>query len=198
MTEFGLGITTFRDKKKENILKPVYMDTKRDNLFIASKKVNKFVRDEIDWSAVTEYQGYPALGVYEGGQEPAAHIYFTVPNRAPVKLRTELMRFKERANQDSILLYEFVKTKGVPVLEINIKPGQPIRQIQEEIVKATNGKIGGYLTYIYSVHRIVIVNVKGFDGLTPTKFRRLIPVVKRVVKPYGGKITIKQGKVTVI
>ena len=198
MAEYGLGITTFRDKKKENILKPVYMDTKRGNLFIASKKVNKFVRDEIDWSAVTEYQGYPALGVYEGGQESVAHVYFSTPNKISIKLGTEFKRFKDKTNQDSILLYEFVKSGGVPVLEITIDGGSDISKIQAAMSKATNGQIGGYLTYIYSVRRIVIVNVKEFDGLTAAKFRKLIPTVKRVVKPYGGKITMRQAKVTVI
>ena len=198
MSEYGLGITTFRDKKKENMSIPVYMAVKRGDTFKAAVKVNKIVRDAIDWKGVSEYKGYPASGVYEGGEEPAAHVYFSTPKKISIKLGTELKRFKDKTNQDSILLYEFVKTGGVPVLEIIIDGGQDISEIQADISKATNGQIGGYLTYIYSVRRIVIVNVKEFDGLTPVQFRKLIPTVKRVVKPYGGKIIVKQVKVTVI
>ena len=198
MGSYGLGITTFRDKKKENSSIPVYMAAKRGDYFKAAVKVNKIVRDSINWGNIKEYQGYPALGVYEGGEEPAAHVYFSTPKNISIKLGTELKRFKDKTNQDSILLYEFVKSGGVPVLEIMIDGGSDISKIQAAISKATNGQIGGYLTYIYSVRRIVIVNVKEFDGLTPTSFRKLIPTVKRVVKPYGGKITIKQAKVTVI
>lgn len=199
MAKFGIGITTYRDKKKENWNIPVYMDTKRGNYFIASKKVNRFVRDSIDWKGVSGYKGYPALGTYEGGQEPAAHVYFETKKPSIINsIEVELRGFKEMANQDSILLYKFVKSGGVPVLEIPIKPGQPIRQIQEVISKATDGKIGGYLTYIYSLHRLVIVNVKEFDDLTPAEFRKFVPAVKKAVKPYGGKIIMKQARVTVI
>lgn len=198
MTEYGLGVTTFRNKKSENIAIPVYMDVKRGNHFKAAVKVNKIVRDSIDWRNVGEYRGYPALGVYEGGEEPAAHVYFSIPKKISIKLGIEFKRFKDKTNQDSILLYEFVKSGGVPVLEITVNGGQDISKIQADISKATNGQIGGYLTYIYSLRRIVIVNVKEFDGLTSASFRKLIPSVKRVVNPYGGKITVKQVKVTVI
>ena len=198
MSEYGLGITTFRDKKRENISIPVYMAVKRGDTFKAAVKVNKIVRDSINWGNIKEYQGYPALGVYEGGQEPAAHVYFSTPKGISIKLGTELKRFKDKANQDSILLYEFVRTGGVPVLEITVDGGADISKIQAAISKATNGQIGGYLTYIYSVRRVVIVNVKEFDGLTVAAFRKLIPTVNRAVKPYGGKITVKQAKVTVI
>ena len=67
-----------------------------------------------------------------------------------------------------------------------------------DISRTTNGQVGGYLTYIYSLHRLVIVNVKEFDGLTPAAFRKHIPGIKRALKPYNGKVTVKQAKVTVI
>lgn len=201
MTDFGLGITTFRDKKKENVGKQalsVYMAVKRGDIFRASVEVNKIVRDSVDWEHVTKYQGYPALGTYEAREEPAAHVYFSTPKGLPIKLRSELKRFKDKTNQDGFFLYEFVQNGGVPVLEITVNSVRDISKIQAGIIKATNGLIGRYLIYIYSLRRIVIFNVKEFDGLTATTFREFIPTVKRVVKPYTGKIIVKQVKVTVI
>ena len=198
MTKYGIGLTTFRDKKIENWNIPAYMSAKRGDMFIAAKKINKHVRDSVDWSEVEDYKGYPALGVYEGGREPAAHVYITTRGDITADLEGQLRGFREMANRDSILLYKFVKSGGNPVLEIKVKPGTNIESLREHIMLGTNDKLGGYLTYVYSLHRVVIVNVPEFDGLTPSEFVKLIPQVKKWVKPYGGEVNVKQAKVTVI
>lgn len=198
MPSYGIGLTTFREKKKENWIIPPYMDAKRGNMFLAAKKVNRHVRESIDWSEAADYKGYPALGVYEGGIEPASHVYITTSKDISLGLEAELRGFKELACQDSILLYKFVKSGGNPVLEIKVGHGVEVKNIRRDIMDATSGKIGGYLTYIYSLHRIVIVNVPEFDGLTAHQFRKLITDVRRGVKPYNGKVTVKQAKITVI
>lgn len=197
MTRYGLGITTYREIRSENIDQSIQRYVKKGKVFQAAKKVNDLVRNRINWEHVFEYKGYPSVGTYEGQGEPSAHVYFSIKSIGIKELKENLKVFRILTSQDSILLYKYVELGGNPILEIALDKSNPL-QIQNKIIKATEGKIGNFVTYIYALNRIVIVNVTEFDGLNAKEFTKLIPRIKKELKGHVMDIHVGHVKVEVI
>ena len=60
------------------------------------------------------------------------------------------------------------------------------------IMKYTDNKIGGYLTYDYVTKSVTILNIKEFDGLTDKQFLSNVTKIKGTVKDIGGTLTVFQ------
>ena len=198
MAEYGIGITTYRNKKAENLNKTAFNYEKAGRHLDSAKSINNTIRQEIDWSTTTGYQGYPALGVYEGGQEPAAHLYINTKGNISPALLKGLEAFRDKAKQDSILLYRITQ-KGRPVIHIQLPKGVVnLAKIQADIAKASNGEVGGFVTYIYALKRLVMVNVKEFDGLTISEFMSHMPAINKVARKYNATMELKHAQVKII
>lgn len=192
-TRHVLGITTYREKASENRDMEAFKLFKDGRKRKAAGSVAKYVKKRLlnKLKDIQFTSCNPAIGVYDGGSEPACvPVFYTrsilfdegSDNYELLKL------FKSFTNQDSILLYEIVD-KGHPAIKLKMDSVE-LNKLQKEILKATDNKIGGYLTYDYRDKSITILNVKEFDDLTDKQFNSYIPKINEIVKRMNGKLTV--------
>ena len=192
-TRHVLGITTYRENKSENIDLVAWKLFKDNQKRAASKHIAETINKKLlkKFEHVRIIGCNPAIGVFEGGTEPSAIPVFyaesDIWNKNEYNYRL-LDMFKRYTMQDSILLYEIVK-KGHPGIKIKI-PYKKLNVLQLSLLRCTDDKIGGYLTYDYVTKTVTILNIKEFDGLTDKKFISKVDHVKTLIRELGGTLTV--------
>jgi len=185
--KYGLGLTTYREDRKENLCKRAFDYAGKNQNYKAASVITKTIDKKLSLKGIKHYTSYPALGIYEGGSEPSTHIYFETDENGITKEMLDTLRdFRKLSNQDSLLLYRYIEKgeRGTVGIEITHDKGV-IQNMQEAILEATDGNIGGYLTYIYGLKKIVIINVLEFDGLGVKEFKAYIPKIRKAITGYG-------------
>lgn len=192
-TRHVLGITTYRESRSQNIDLTAWKLFKDNQKKSSSKHIAKTVNRKLlkKFEKIKIVSCNPAIGVYEGGSEPSCiPIFYAESDTFKTKEYNYklLDMFKRYTMQDSILLYEIVK-KGHPGIKIRI-PYKKLNALQLSLLRYTDNKIGGYLTYDYVTKSVIILNIKEFDGLTDKQFLSKVDGVKTLIRELGGSLTV--------